>query len=58
MRFRKFNIALVTAWGVMSIITIAANFDVPLSITLGLCAIALYILLADAVVRALNRKPT
>lgn len=57
-RFRKFNIALVTAWGAMSIITIAANFDVPLSITLCLCAIALYILLADAVVRALNRKPT
>lgn len=55
-RFHKLNIALVSAWGVLAIITIAANFDVPLSITLGLCAIAFYILLADVVVRAVNWK--
>jgi phosphatidylcholine synthase len=57
-RFRKLNIALVAAWGVLAIITIAANFEVPSAIVLGLCAIALYILLVDVVVRALNRKMT
>lgn len=55
-RLRILNIALVTLWGIMAIITIMANFEVPLSITLGLCAIALYILLIDVVVRALNWK--
>jgi phosphatidylcholine synthase len=55
-RFRKLNILLVATWGVLAIITIAANFEVPMTITLGLCAIALYILLADVVVRASNWK--
>lgn len=55
-RLRTLNIALVTLWGMMAMITIMANFEVPLSITLGLCAIALYVLLIDVVVRALNWK--
>lgn len=57
-RLRALNIALVAAWGILAIITIAANFEVPLVITLGLCMIALYILLADSIVRVLNRKMT
>lgn len=55
-RFRSLNIALVALWGILAIITIMANFEVPLTITIGLCAIALYILLVDIIVRALNWK--
>ena len=55
-RFRKLNIVLVATWGALAIGTIAADFNVPLSIKIGLCAIALYILLADVAVRVLNWK--
>jgi phosphatidylcholine synthase len=55
-RFRKVNIALIAAWAVLAIFAVFANFEVPLAITLGLCAIALYILCADIVVRAMNWK--
>jgi phosphatidylcholine synthase len=55
-RFRSLNIALIALWGILAIVTIIANFEVPLTITIGLCAIALYILLVDIVVRALNWK--
>ena len=38
--FRNVNIALIAAWAVLAIVAIAANFDVPIWITAGLCAIA------------------
>ena len=50
-RFRKLNIALLVIWGVLAVIAIAANFEVSLWVTAGLCAIGAYILLSDVLIK-------
>jgi len=57
-RFRTFNIALIAAWAVLAIVAIAANFDVPLWITAGLCVIGVYILFSDLMIRLIGRTRT
>jgi phosphatidylcholine synthase len=39
---------------VLAIVTLARNFDVAAPISVGLCAIALYIVGSDAVIRLLR----
>lgn len=55
-RFRKVNIALIAVWAVLAIVAVIADFEAPLAVTFGLCLIALYILCADIVIRAINWK--
>jgi phosphatidylcholine synthase len=55
-RLRGFNLALIAIWGVLAIFTLLRNFDVAAPVSVGLCAIALYIVGADAVIRLL--RPT
>lgn len=50
-RFRRLNIALIAIWAILAIITIVANFVVSPWIVAGLCAIGIYILFSDAVIR-------
>lgn len=57
-RLRKLNIALIAIWAVLAMIAIAANFAVPLWVTAGLCAIGIYILFSDAVIRMTSGKRT
>lgn len=54
-RFRRFNIAMIALWAVLAIAAIAANFEVPLWITAGLCAIGVYILFSDLMIRLIGR---
>jgi phosphatidylcholine synthase len=42
---------LLAAWAVLALVTIASDFDVAAPVTIGLCAIAAYILGSDAVIR-------
>lgn len=53
-RLRGLTLALMAIWGVLAIVTLARNFDVAAPISVGLCAIALYIVGSDAVIRLLR----
>jgi phosphatidylcholine synthase len=55
-RLRGLNLALIAIWGVLAIFTLTRNFNVTAPVSVGLCAIALYLVGADAVIRLL--RPT
>ncbi|HEX7882736.1 MAG TPA: phosphatidylcholine synthase, partial [Afipia sp.] len=55
-RFRRLNIALLVIWAVLAMIAVAANFEVPLWVTAGLCGIGGYILLSDVLIRLISGK--
>src|SRR5229473_1997523 len=50
-RLRGLTLSLLAVWAVLAIITIASDFDVGAPVTIGLCAIAAYIVGSDAVIR-------
>jgi phosphatidylcholine synthase len=50
-RLRTVTLPLLAAWAVLAIVTVAYDFDVSASVTVGLCAIAAYIIGLDAVIR-------
>lgn len=57
-RFRMLNIALMVAWAILAMIAVAANFEVPLWVTAGLCVIGAYVLLSDVLIRLISGKRT
>lgn len=57
-RFRALNIALLVVWAVLAMIAIAANFEVSFWVTAGLCAIGVYILLSDVLIRLISGTRT
>ncbi len=57
-RFRTFNLVLMVAWAALSIFAVLANFNVPAVVKFLLCAIALYIIFSDLILRALIRRST
>jgi phosphatidylcholine synthase len=50
-RLRTVTLPLLAAWAVLAIVTVAYDFDVSAPVTVGLCAIAAYIIGLDAVIR-------
>src|SRR5437588_3635620 len=50
-RLRGLTLSLLAAWAVLALVTIASDFDVAAPVTIGLCAIAAYILGSDVVIR-------
>jgi len=50
-RLRTVTLSLLAAWAVLALVTLASDFDVAAPVTIGLCAIAAYILGTDAVIR-------
>src|SRR4051794_17550597 len=50
-RLRGLTLSLLAAWAVLALVTIANDFDVTAPVTIGLCAIAAYILGSDVVIR-------
>lgn len=57
-RLRGLNIALLVIWAVLAVIAIGANFQTPLWVTAGLCAIGAYILLSDVLIRLISGTRT
>jgi phosphatidylcholine synthase len=57
-RLRGLTLALMALWGVLAIVALARNFDVAAPISVSLCAIALYIVGGDAVIRLLRPATT
>jgi phosphatidylcholine synthase len=53
-RLRGLNLALMAIWAVLAIFALARGFDVAAPVSIGLCAIALYVVAADAVIRLLR----
>jgi phosphatidylcholine synthase len=53
-RLRGFNLALIAVWAVLAIFTLTRDFDVALPVSVALCAIALYIVGVDAMIRLLR----
>ena len=56
-RWRSFNLALMAIWAVLAIVAIVRDFAVAWPVTAALCAIAIYIVGADAAVRLLRPAP-
>jgi phosphatidylcholine synthase len=50
-RLRRITLSLLAAWAVLAMVTVASDFDVAAPVTIGLCAIAAYIVGSDAVIR-------
>ena len=50
-RLRGLTLTLIAVWAVLVIYALASDFDVGLPITVALCAIALYVVGSDAVIR-------
>ena len=55
-RLRGLNLLLIAVWAGLAIMTIAKDFNVAMPVTAALCAIALYIVCSDAVIRVLRRE--
>jgi phosphatidylcholine synthase len=50
-RFRMFNLALIAIWAMLTIATVMMDFNVSPSIRAALCAIGLYVVFGDALIR-------
>ncbi|OQW57076.1 MAG: phosphatidylcholine synthase [Proteobacteria bacterium SG_bin9] len=57
-RFRIFNLALIALWAVLAVVALVQDFNVPAPISFTMCAIALYVLLSDTVIRLITRART
>lgn len=53
-RFRKVNLALMGVWAVLAIVTLIEGFNVALPISAALCAIGVYVVFGDTVIRLLR----
>jgi phosphatidylcholine synthase len=50
-RLRGLTLSLLAAWALLAVFTLASDFNVSAPVTVGLCAIAAYIVASDAVIR-------
>ena len=50
-RLRGLTLSLIGIWAVLAIIALASDFDVSAPVTVGLCAIAAYVVASDAAIR-------
>jgi phosphatidylcholine synthase len=53
-RLRRLTLTLIGLWALLTIFTLAKHFDVGAFVTVGLCAIAVYVVASDAAIRLLR----
>jgi phosphatidylcholine synthase len=53
-RLRGLTLSLIGLWAVLALITLVYDFNVALSVIMALCAIAIYVVASDAVIRLLR----
>src|SRR4030081_2612960 len=53
-RLRWLTLSLIGVWAVLAIVTLAYDFNVAMPVTLALCAIAVYVVASDAVIRRMR----
>lgn len=50
-RLRGLTLSLIGIWAVLAIVALASDFDVSAPVTIGLCAIAIYVVASDVAIR-------
>jgi phosphatidylcholine synthase len=50
-RLRWLTLSLIVVWAVLAVVALVSDFDVGAPVTIGLCAIAAYIVASDAAIR-------
>jgi phosphatidylcholine synthase len=53
-RLRWLTLSLIGVWAVLAIVTLVYDFNVAMPVTIALCAIAVYVVASDAVIRLLR----
>jgi len=53
-RLRRLTLTLIGVWALLTIVTLAKDFNVGAPVTIGLCAIAVYVVASDAAIRLLR----
>jgi phosphatidylcholine synthase len=53
-RLRALTLSLMGAWAVLAIVTLIYDFDVAMPVSIALCAIAVYVVASDAVIRLIR----
>jgi phosphatidylcholine synthase len=53
-RFRGLTLSLIGIWAVLAIATLLYDFNVAMPVTVALCAIAVYVVASDAVIRLIG----
>jgi phosphatidylcholine synthase len=50
-RLRWLTLSLIAVWAVLAVVTLVYDFNVAMPVTVALCAIAVYVVASDAVIR-------
>jgi phosphatidylcholine synthase len=53
-RLRGLTLSLIGVWAVLAIVTLIYDFNVAMPVTIALCAIAVYVVASDAVIRLMR----
>ena len=53
-RLRWLTLSLIAVWAVLAVVTLVYDFNVAMPVTLALCAIAVYVVASDAVIRLMR----
>src|SRR4051812_3127794 len=54
LRLRWLTLSLIGVWAVLAVVTLLYEFNVAMPVTLALCAIAVYVVASDAVIRLMG----
>jgi phosphatidylcholine synthase len=54
LRLRWLTLPLIGVWAVLAVVTLMYDFNVAIPVTLALCAIAVYVVASDAVIRLMR----
>jgi phosphatidylcholine synthase len=54
LRLRWLTLSLIGLWAVLAVVTLVYDFNVAMPVTLALCAIAVYLVASDAVIRLMR----
>ena len=57
-RLRGLTLTLIGIWAVLAIVTLVYDFNVAMPVTIALCAIAVYVVASDAVIRLMRSAST
>jgi phosphatidylcholine synthase len=53
-RLRGLTLSLIAVWAVLVGVTLGNDFDAGAPVTIGLCAIGIYVVASDAVIRLMR----
>jgi phosphatidylcholine synthase len=54
LRLRWLTLSLIGLWALLAVVTLVYDFNVAMPVTIALCAIAVYVVASDAVIRLMR----